>query len=413
MSSRFNIKNGILILSFIIVLILISNPLISSAVNNVAMIAFLHFFMQEKSTRDPSSLRTTANYFDYSGNDLSSRYKEYHERSIALIESFDDQIAAEIKDGYGLLEEASEAEQLQDFDRAISLYNQAASAENDHVQALALINLIVLEDRLGLRSFENARILGRLSSIPGGQVLDSDSCSDLTLSNISISQIPDSISDRFEVIMVWNGTERSKSFSPPTSNLEIGDNRWRFVRLENQLFIIGRTDNLIRDGSFDNIPIPYSGIPPGFRPLFGSQSIKDTSLVYDSKSHPKESNMVLEFGEMDQLPIGLRSERKEVLEAEINSAFWFSGRYRTSPTAEPRIGYRWILESAQSWDDNISKHIVTNPSTDWKLFQEIRMSSPGTELVEIWMMNLEPMERMWVDDLILLTLPLPCRTNGQ
>ena len=105
--------------------------------------------------------------------------------------------------------------------------------------------------------------------------------------------------------------------------------------------------------------------------------------------------------------VGLGSATIDVADART-SAYLVVGRYRSDYDARPQVGLRWLRSVKAMSEADQSTYVVTTSSTDWQHFAGILAPPPDVTAFQVWAINAVEGTNVWVDDLAVLEIQLPC-----
>jgi len=177
---------------------------------------------------------------------------------------------------------------------------------------------------------------------------------------------------------------------------------------QNLLILVGEVDNLLDDGGFESLLAPRNGTNSTFPTNLyeiGDRWLSYIALQYDSMSQIPD--IVLNIrGNQGKLS-GVSSNPTPIAGTACDG-YLVTGEYQSSSDARPLIGIRWLLSTAQTWNDNVSSYLVTEPAQMWTRFRDILRAPQDATDLQFWIINTNPGGHLQVDNLGVFSVPLPC-----
>jgi len=238
--------------------------------------------------------------------------------------------------------------------------------------------------------------------------IEFDNCSSMNMLGGYIDERDIELDVPIHVVLVW---EIEQDVDLPEETLVDEDNAsWQFFLWRDRVFQIGVVENLVPDGGFERMALPGTVVLPQLpNRLYGAQELIHTALAYESPL--QNHNMILTLYGRGQTWVGLGSPHVDGPTGQGEVGYLVTGRYQSTEGAVPRIGVRWWLRDAASWDDNVSTYAVEQPSTDWVRFARLAIPPENTDRVQAWIINADDFSHLYVDNLGLFRVPLPCSVD--
>jgi len=139
--------------------------------------------------------------------------------------------------------------------------------------------------------------------------------------------------------------------------------------------------------------------------LFVRQTSEQIERVFESSA----ANTILKLNGQGRTAVGVGSPSLSIDDSSENVGYLITGRYHTSEKADPKIGIRWLLEDSVSWNDNTSSYVVQQSATRWTRFGAVFTPPDNANGLQYWVLNVDADSSLYVDNLGLFRIPLPCR----
>ncbi|MEM4724182.1 MAG: hypothetical protein QXP01_04150 [Candidatus Hadarchaeum sp.] len=384
--------------------LLFSASLSEAVVRNLAFINLSRFLFQPTLTLD-RPLARSLRLFEQASSYNPVRYVPYRLRLKGLAGAFGGDNCRNDEGKH--LPAAMHASVDEQWTSQVKLYLDTIVHDPLELRKEAVQQLIILLD-----TYRESKDFGRyvytdvdtpLSFFP----VAFDQCPALELVAIYFSECHIALRQSVPVVLVWHMTaetswEQVTSIAPYQLN-----HRWEVYRDGDYLIQIGNVSNQLFDGGFEQTVLPREG-QPSLLPvaLYSRQTQQHTRLLYEIPESGQ--NMILELYGKGETSVGLGSSSLEIPAEFVGQAYLVTGRYRTDGEAVPRIGVRWLLKSAKEWDENVSSYIVRTATDEWISFAGILLPHPDAESFQYWALNANPNSRLYVDNLGVFPISLPC-----
>ncbi len=371
---------------------------------NIGMLAFVDYLATPSSAANDWRLIWANQIFIMPFNAREVKMKDYQLRVQGLLERNRSSEYQTYQTGRMFLQEGDRLASRSDrYVAAISSYNEAISSGTEQVQLeayLGLARLFRINDNA--HAFETTMVKTLSLSLPSWQCPSAFTDKTLLGGYIDIHDL--ALQRPVHLAMVWQITpEFASKLSWREFPFESGN--FHFYVWGEQLYQVGTAVNLIPDGGFEAAILPREGnflqLPIGL-----CNGACHCRLTARERSMNIE-NLILEIEGQEQTISGLSTESLPVVVDSCGS-YVLTGEYRTAPSSRPLIGIRWLLEDSQAWDDNISTYIVTQPTPEWTTFSGILQAPQGASALQVWILNINSVGNLQIDNLGLFLVPLPC-----
>lgn len=324
------------------------------------------------------------------------------ERRAALVESIP---YLAVRDGRITLDAGVEAQKHGNSDAARQYYESAANTPVRQVQIEASARQAALT-----RSSESDMVLtGKLTDAATLMPIVSTAGCHAALQPVGIyvDHWDIALDEPVHWTVLWKsvngqvhlGDETRASVSAPDVVTEL-------ITAGSYLIQMGVGESIIRDGGFEELLASRSG-PPQALPyaLYSAQTPEDTAV--ESVMNLEGSSMALALKGNDRGLVGLGSAVNTITHSQA-PAYLVVGRYRSDHDAKPQLGLRWLANANAASENDQSTYVVTTPSTYWKNFAGILAPPPDITATQMWVINAVEETNVWVDDLAVIEVQLPC-----
>lgn len=402
------------LLGSILAILLFSPRLYESVLRNSGMVVMGHYLAAPVDLMDDIFLDRSRKIFDTLIKLDGERYCRYQERLRALLQHNESTEFLVYRENRLRLDLVRQVHSEGDLDLAVSAYRDVIRSGTDQMKLEAHVGLAnLLSDMGDVAGSESVIEKAEAVSFPHWtSALENPG---LTLLGGYIDFTALAMRQPVHMVMVWQlATEREEEFGsgPNAGTLVQGLHDFSVLRWRNRLYQIGVVDNLIWDGGFEGVLFLREGAVMQF-PLSlygGIPKSQDVALVYE---HPPENgNVVLLIRGQEGSISGLSSKAVAIINDPC-VAYVIAGRYRSQSGSQPLIGVRWLLKDAQSWDDNASTYVVNTPSMAWITFTALLSPPSDAEKAQMWVLNVNSVGELQVDDLGFFEIHLPCLSWGR
>ncbi len=397
------------VLSILLIVFLLSPHAYEGVLRNIGMMLFVRHFMTPTIFPHEGYLKRVTYAFDALVKLNPDRYQGYRERADAVLRRSESSEYARYRQSRLGLYAAQQAHLKGDLEFAIAAYREVISSGSDQMRLEASIWLAGLLWQIGdIAGFES--LMEQTSRLPLPHWMNAVDFSDVRLLGGYVDSYAFGFRQPVHLVMVWQIMPEMQS----ASELDLRDGIWMnrdydsiLLRWRDRVYQAAVIENLIGDGSFESNLLPREGavvqLPLS---LYGeTRNLQDTALVYEPPTDAE--NIVLRLRGPEGTISGLSSDSL-TLPNDPCVAYLVTGRYRSGSDSQPRIGARWLLRTARSWNDNVSTYIVDIASVEWVEFTGLLLPPKDAEGVQLWVMNINSAGDLEVDDLGLFAVTLPC-----
>lgn len=401
-------SNRLIIVQGLLVFLLLLKPgTWQGATRNRAFVMLTKCLLAPSASPTDSRARTASELFDSLSQQDPERYQAYSIRLQGMTRQLLSLPNRQYYNGRRELQRACEAEALGNWDAAISHYHRAITSGTEQIGLEANLLLAKLLQAQGnVTGFEQAMQTASGVSLP--LFVSFDGCPDLELLGGYVDERDLELNRPVHIVLVWR-TVQGRPVLRDDIDAIGGNSKWRFVVWQDQIFQLGLVENLVPDGGFERVVLPYSGIPIGYSSLAAKEEHFNPALVY--KEATRGEDMMLAMEGTNDTYIGLRSSLVDVQTGGHSIGYLVVGEYRSTANAKVQVGIRWLLKGA-TFQDNISSHAVCcQSSTEWTRFARLAVPPDNADKVRLWIVELNGLARLYVDNLALFHVPLPCSTR--
>lgn len=393
------------------ILLLLWRPISESGVRNRAFVAFTNYLLSPSALPGDPRVELARVLFDRLAQQNPDRFQAYSVRVNGIADQLRSSSNQQYFYGRMELQQAREAESLGKWSIAIEHYHNAIDKGTEQVKLEANLLLAELSRMQGDQAgFEQA--MQAVSEVSLPLSIPFVGCSDLELLGGYIDERDLELDRPVHIVLVWKGPRDHSVFKNSIGNNgdSIANGHWRFFSWRDQIFQVGLVDNLVSNGGFEQTSLPQVGGAVGYRRMYyRTQEWHHNPIVYKrTQTEGQTQDMALELHGKGQTMVGLESTPVDVPVSSTDVGYLVAGWYQTTEDAVPKIGIRWLLKDAVVWDDNISSYAVTQPSAKWSPFARLTMPPDSTAQVRLWVLNINEIARLQVDNLGLFRVPLPC-----
>lgn len=391
--------------AILLVVVLLYAPIINSGLRNSAFVTLINGLLRPQLDLN-EDLRHSLDLFINLAEHDSTQYGPYQVRLSGLIDVLEQERARELV-GRSSLDCAKYAEMEGEFPEAARRYLEAIAYETETVDESAFRGIARLLEFQTVQSDVQYNIYGEGEEFPIGGI-KFDRCSELELVIAYIGEHRIGFDRLVPIVMIWRLDNKDVSQDDILSVIEpYFTSSWHWQQSGNLIFQWGLITNLLFDGGFERTVLPRTGFPFQLpKQLYSRQQQQHTQILYDYSQIGK--NMVLLLDGQGDAPVGLASLPIAISAKPISMAYFVTGRYHTDEEAIPRIGLRWLLREAEEWNDNISSYLVHERANGWTPYAGILLPHPEAESFQYWVINADPSSRLYVDNLGVFEIPLPC-----
>jgi hypothetical protein len=390
-----------------LVLVLLLASLWEAGVRNRAFLAFTGYLVSPSASPEDARVVLASELFESLARRDRGRYQTYNLRVRGIKNYLDRQANRRYYVGRMHLQKAREAERRGNWDEAVVHYENAITGGTEQIRLEAHLFLgDLLRSRGDDAGFHTAMQVA--SAFVPGVPVDFAGCSQMKLLGGYVDERDLELDAPIHIVLIWE----SDGAGNPVDLVGVGagseeEERWRFLAWRARVFQVGLVENLVPDGGFERMMLPGTVILPQLpNRLYRAQELIHTVLAYESPL--QNQNMILTLYGRGQMSVGLGSPRVDVPTGQGDVGYLVTGWYQSTEGAVPRIGVRWWLRDAVSWDDNVSTYAVEQPSTDWVGFARLAIPPENTDRVQAWIINADEFSHLSVDNLGLFRVPLPC-----
>ena len=376
----------------------------NSYIQNSGMSSLTAYLLAPSADSSDERLNTAFYAFeDLAARSDQGRFVELKERASSLIERNRSSEYSAYQIGRSLLTDAQNASQFSNQDSAedaTQIYQKAIAIGTEQVQ---------LEARLLLADFLRAQSnpegyemeMGLASQIEIPHWERTENAATTELRGGFVDPIDIQLQKPVNVVLVWEPVPETQTMLAPRfeSHPSISIDGYHLYSWENRLYQVGALDNLIASGGFEGALLPYDGgvtqLPLS---LYGDGLIDSNRTALISDPLDDAQNLVLEIRSAGTGISGLSSNSFPLVDDSC-TGYLVTGRYRSSLESSPLIGVRWLLEGAESWDDNSSTYVITEPSGDWTRFAALLQPPEDAEALQYWALNRASEGFLQIDDI--------------
>ncbi|OQA21855.1 MAG: hypothetical protein BWY63_01093 [Chloroflexi bacterium ADurb.Bin360] len=388
-----------------LVVVLLYVPIINLGLRNFAFVTLINGLSRPQLDINEDLKHSLDLFINLAEHD-STQYGPYQLRLSGLVDMLELERSRELG-WHSSLDCAKYAEMEGEFSEAVRCYLEAIAYKTETVDESAFRGIARLLEHQIVQSDFQYNIYGDGEEFPIGRI-KFDRCSGLELIIAYIGEHRIGFDRLVPIVMIWRLDNKDVSQDDILSVIEpYFTSSWHWQQSGNFIFQWGLVTNLLFDGGFERTVLPHAGFPFQLpKQLYSRQQQQHTQILYDYSQIGK--NMALLLDGQGDTPVGLASLPIAISARPISMAYFVTGRYRTDDEAIPRIGLRWLLREAEEWNDNISSYLVHESANEWTPYAGISLPHPEAESFQYWVINADPSSRLYVDNLGVFEIPLPC-----
>ncbi len=401
-------KHTLMICLAIVLIFVVSGASISlQGLHNLAFLYLLKTFLSPASELVGPDLERARTSFEVLSQKDGYRYHAYWARLDGLARLLTSSPYAQFNDGRMVLEQAEARLAQGDSTRGKGLLQQAIDSNIEIIQLEAhlwLARTLVTEgDTAGYN-----QQMGLASNYSSQLLLQTDACSGWRLQGVFVDSRELIVDQPVHLLLIWRRPPDQTVNLPQNMGTPVpeADGDWRIWTWRDYVFQLGVISNLIADGGFERVVLPYHGVPKQLPfSLHGEQIYTD--LIYAEPNISQNMTLLIN-GQGKISPVGLSTRSINILPLAQDVAYLVVGRFRSDETAVPQIGIRWMLKGVQTFGDNVSTYAVSQPSPQWMPYAGLFTPPVEAEKLQYWILNADPSTNLQIDDLGLWRIPLLC-----
>ncbi|MBN1920600.1 MAG: hypothetical protein JW892_05105 [Anaerolineae bacterium] len=401
-------------LGFILAALLLGPELYESVLRNIGMIFLDRYVANPVDLANDISLTCSREIFDTLAKLDSEEYWQYQERVHALLQYSESSEYRAYRENRLRLNLARRVHAQGVSGWAAHAFRDVIRSGTDQMKLEAYVGLAdLLWSRGDLVGFD--AVMEEASALSLPKWMSTFYNPGLTLLGGYVDFDALALRQPVHVAMVWQLAPEGEEvigLTPNLGSLMSRSDDFSVLGWRGGLYQISVVENRIWDGGFGGVLFPREGAVAQL-PLSlygGASGSQGVALVYE---HPPENrNVVLTIRGQEGSISGLSSEAMTIINDPC-VAYVVTAKYRSLPGSQPLIGVRWLLKDAQSWDDNVSTYVVNAPNATWTTSVALLSPPSDAEKAQLWVLNINSVGELQVDDLGFFEIHLPCLDWGQ